>query len=1325
MNKKVFFKVITWILVLAIIVTSLPASTIKAKEKQTQVQDNTKHQYIVVMKDKKSKDMVVDKIKSKVKIKKNNLGDLPAVSAEMTATEANDLLSNDNVDYIEPDTEVQISGEDFVPWNLEDVGVKPAHEEGLKGDGVKIAVLDTGVSEHPDITVAGSESFTGDSNLVDENGHGTAVIGVIAASENEIGILGGAPAAEIYSLKVMDKSGVGKISSIINAIEWCKQNDIDVINMSFGTDTYSRVLEEEINSAYESGILIVAAAGNNGKNTTDNVQYPAAYSSVIAVSAVDKANKVADFSSRGDAVDLCAPGVEVYTTSLGKSYESVSGTSYAAPHVAAVAALLWGKDKNKSNDFIRLLMNESAQQVGDKKEYGNGLVDVEQALSIYNTFNKNYVDGQMKDSWKKPDTKHGDREYEGDEGFVAVSGVVLEEAKKVESAHNYANNSNITSTIKKNGASRIRVHFTRMDTESGHDYITSSAGNNFSGSAPNGGWSSYATGNTITVTLKSDAANVGWGYAIDKISYEDDDLPSTPYKVLVSGRTSTSISLTWNKSNDSSGNITYDVYKQTTGGASTKIVSTTETNYTVTGITDNTLKYYVVARDVYGNTSKPSKLASATTKGITTTPDFKVYSKDSSGNYVQLTDGVDVPMRTNLYVTCHTGSSYMLLKYGRGIVRKVMNPAVEDSSGGFTYQPVYINITGTHDISLEYGDNCDTNKVTFTVNTISTPGSIAPAAQVSDAERLHFGEVGVNSGTGNFCYSVEDIDWETPAFKGGTLTRYYNSKDISDDSDMGIGWRNSFSGKITFATGKATVTMPDGSIKPYTVSSGVYSSDWTHDKLLSTGGTLTLGGKSIYYKLTLTDQSIYGYDSAGRLIAMADKYGNVTTIDLDSSGRVANVNGPTGRSLTFTYSASTGLLTTVTDDTDRIQTYYYNEKNQLVESVSSSCRPTYYFYDPDGYIRSYYLTKDVYGEEATKYAIESITYSNDKVATLTNEYGNTNTYTYGYNNISNRTRVTSTDGVVSDYDYNTRYYVTRYMDGLGAVSTNAYNNYGDTIQATDRLGNSYAYTVDTNGNVITTTNPDNGKRYYSYNSKNNITCESDTDLATSPTTFKNTTWYLYDTSGIYLQKKAVQAVDNVAAYSTSQNQDNYMITSWTYDSSSTFKGSMLTSSVRVNSSKTNTTTYTYNSEGSCLTETDPAGFVTKYDINNRGRIIKITKPSGENTVKQYDFEGNLLRESNYEADGDSIGTTRSYVDLSGRTMFTVSGENYNPANDGLYYIDDNTSATLHSVNIYYGTTDATFTTHTTENGNSLDITTVENGEETQTLYDKLGQVKES
>lgn len=638
-------------------------------------------------------------------------------------------------------------------------------------------------------------------------------------------------------------------------------------------------------------------------------------------------------------------------------------------------------------------MNESAQNLGEKRDYGNGLVDAEQALSIYSDFDTHYINGDLKSSWTKPSIMHNDREYQGDEGFVAISGVILEETKIVESPHNYANNTIKTYTITKNGASKIRVHFSLIDTESGHDYVKTSAGDNVSGSYADGYWSNYASGNTVTVTLTSDSATTGWGFAIDKISFEDDDLPITPYMVLVTGRTSSSISLKWNPCTDSSNNVTYDIFKKTTSGVSTKIGSTIATTYNITGITDNTLKYYVVARDSFGNTSDPSKLVSASITGIPATPEFKVYKKDASGNYVKLNSGDSVAIRSYVYVTCHsTLNNYMALYYDRGIIRRVMNPEAEDSQGGFTYQSIYITSTGQHTISLRYGDNCDKNTANFLLNTTSTASTITYPAEAAEAVRFHFGEKGVNPATGNYCYSETDLDWNKPSILEGVATRYYNSMDVSNDSGLGTGWRLSFNSKITFTTGKATVVMPDGSIMPFTGTS-TYTSDWTHDTLVKTNGSIFYGGKVIYYLLTLTDQSKIGYDSAGRMVAKVDMFGNVTTFDLNSNGYVTKVTGPTNRYITLTYDSTTGLLSEILDDTDREVNYYYNDKKQLVYSVSPSGRTLYYAYDSSGKVRIVANSTETYGEEPVKNYFATITCNGEKSLTFKNEYGNTDTYT--------------------------------------------------------------------------------------------------------------------------------------------------------------------------------------------------------------------------------------------------------------------------------------------------------------------------------------------
>jgi len=159
--------------------------------------------------------------------------------------------------------------------------------------------------------------------------------------------------------------------------------------MSFGVSEYSVALEQAIKDAEKAGILVIAAAGNTGE---EGVQYPAAYDEVIAVGSVDKYGNVVEDSAKGSEIEIVAPGELVRSTGQFGDQLVSSGTSLAAPQVAGIASLIWEKDLSMSADFVRALLDESANQYGEANAYGNGLVDAEYALENYDTFKEKYVE---------------------------------------------------------------------------------------------------------------------------------------------------------------------------------------------------------------------------------------------------------------------------------------------------------------------------------------------------------------------------------------------------------------------------------------------------------------------------------------------------------------------------------------------------------------------------------------------------------------------------------------------------------------------------------------------------------------------------------------------------------------------------------------------------------------------------------------------------------------------------------------------------------------------------------------------------------------------
>ncbi|MCK6462565.1 MAG: S8 family peptidase [Candidatus Pacebacteria bacterium] len=227
-----------------------------------------------------------------------------------------------------------------LPWGVGRIQADLVWPSGNTADPIKVAVIDTGISAaHPDLAgniKGGYNAIDPSRSYNDDNGHGSHVAGIIAAVDNSIGVIGAAPASDLYAVKVLNKRGSGFVSDVIEGIQWAVANDMDVINMSLGSNYDIAALRDAIIAAYNSGIVVVAAAGNDG----EAVDYPGAYPEVLAVGATDYGNNIASFSSRGPEVDLVAPGVSIFSTYKGSWYATMSGTSMAAPHVAGVAALL-------------------------------------------------------------------------------------------------------------------------------------------------------------------------------------------------------------------------------------------------------------------------------------------------------------------------------------------------------------------------------------------------------------------------------------------------------------------------------------------------------------------------------------------------------------------------------------------------------------------------------------------------------------------------------------------------------------------------------------------------------------------------------------------------------------------------------------------------------------------------------------------------------------------------------------------------------------------------------------------------------------------------
>lgn len=232
------------------------------------------------------------------------------------------------------------------------------------GTGVRVAVLDSGIDlDHLDLRVAGNVSFVdGAADGNDDNGHGTMVAGIIAALDNGIGMTGVAPDAELYAVKVLDSTGHGTATSIVNGIDWAIDNEMQVIVMSFGSlMSLPRAVRRALDRASQAGIVLIAGAGNTGDRGI--ILAPASHDAVIAVGAADSRGQRADFSGTGDDLELLAPGTGIVSTYPGGGYAISSGTSLAAPYVAGMAARLIAAGAG-DGDAVRSILGKTARDLG-------------------------------------------------------------------------------------------------------------------------------------------------------------------------------------------------------------------------------------------------------------------------------------------------------------------------------------------------------------------------------------------------------------------------------------------------------------------------------------------------------------------------------------------------------------------------------------------------------------------------------------------------------------------------------------------------------------------------------------------------------------------------------------------------------------------------------------------------------------------------------------------------------------------------------------------------------------------------------------------------
>jgi type VII secretion-associated serine protease mycosin len=272
-------------------------------------------------------------------------------------------------------------------WNLPMLGV-PAAWQATQGAGVVVAVIDTGVdATHPDLVgrvLPEIDLLPDTTPEPEQNGHGTRIAGIIAGGLNNTGIAGVAPQASILPVSALDPAGFGDSSTVARAIIAAADAGARVINLSLGGPDKDPVLDKACAYAFQKGAVVVAAGGNSYADG-NRVQYPAASPNVIAVASVDRTGNPSAFSNTGSHIDIAAPGEGILAPYPGGTWNTESGTSFAAPHVAAVAALVLSANPRmtagQAADTVVRTAQDDLSGNGRDDQLGQGVVRADSAVA--------------------------------------------------------------------------------------------------------------------------------------------------------------------------------------------------------------------------------------------------------------------------------------------------------------------------------------------------------------------------------------------------------------------------------------------------------------------------------------------------------------------------------------------------------------------------------------------------------------------------------------------------------------------------------------------------------------------------------------------------------------------------------------------------------------------------------------------------------------------------------------------------------------------------------------------------------------------------------
>jgi len=301
-----------------------------------------------------------------------------------------------NKKYLLPGDEIIETGDiatlsEIIDWGIVDIDVPKLWTKN-KGENISIMVCDTGIIDHEDLKentdFEKAKSFINDEDYIDHQGHGTCVAGVISAKDSGFGIVGVAPNSKIIPVKALSNKGFGNNDSLENCLRYAIKIKPDIVNMSLGGKSpQGEVFHNLLKELYKLNIPVICAIGNYGEKYSC---FPAEYPETISVASFRKDRTISNFSSRSISTDFALPGENILTTSLNNQYSIVNGTSFAAPFLSGLIAIILSEGKKKNIQYtIEQLKNILIQScddygpVGKDIFFGNGIVNINKLNTLF------------------------------------------------------------------------------------------------------------------------------------------------------------------------------------------------------------------------------------------------------------------------------------------------------------------------------------------------------------------------------------------------------------------------------------------------------------------------------------------------------------------------------------------------------------------------------------------------------------------------------------------------------------------------------------------------------------------------------------------------------------------------------------------------------------------------------------------------------------------------------------------------------------------------------------------------------------------------------